>query len=131
MTDATERSWHVTMAAAQAMPIPEGQRSATCLSHGSMTVKYYAPRDIDRQTPHAQDELYVVAKGEGWFASGGERRRVGVGDVLFAPAGREHRFEDFTEDFGVWVIFYGPEGGESARPHRDRDRKSTRLNSSH
>jgi hypothetical protein len=24
-----------------------------------------------------------------------------------------HRFEDFTEDFLVWVFFYGPEGGES------------------
>jgi hypothetical protein len=23
-----------------------------------------------------------------------------------------HRFEDFTHDFGTWVIFYGPEGGE-------------------
>jgi hypothetical protein len=24
----------------------------------------------------------------------------------------EHRFEDFTEDFATWVVFYGPEGGE-------------------
>ena len=24
----------------------------------------------------------------------------------------EHRFEDFTDDFAIWVIFYGPEGGE-------------------
>jgi hypothetical protein len=23
-----------------------------------------------------------------------------------------HRFENFTDDFGTWVIFYGPEGGE-------------------
>jgi hypothetical protein len=30
-------------------------------------------------------------------------------------AGKPHRFEDFTDDFGTWVIFYGPEGGE--RPH--------------
>jgi hypothetical protein len=28
------------------------------------------------------------------------------------PAGVEHRFEEFTEDLAVWVIFYGPEGGE-------------------
>jgi hypothetical protein len=27
-------------------------------------------------------------------------------------AGTEHRFEDFTEDLAVWVVFYGPDGGE-------------------
>jgi hypothetical protein len=26
-----------------------------------------------------------------------------------------HRFEDFTDDLAVWVIFYGPEGGEARR----------------
>lgn len=34
------------------------------------------------------------------------------GDVLFAPAGIEHRFENFSDDFVTWVIFYGPVGGE-------------------
>ena len=23
-----------------------------------------------------------------------------------------HRFEEFSDDFLVWVFFYGPEGGE-------------------
>jgi hypothetical protein len=23
-----------------------------------------------------------------------------------------HRFEDFSDDFCTWVMFYGPEGGE-------------------
>jgi hypothetical protein len=27
-------------------------------------------------------------------------------------AGIEHRFEDFSEDLAVWVVFYGPTGGE-------------------
>jgi hypothetical protein len=26
----------------------------------------------------------------------------------------EHRFEEFSDDLVVWVIFYGPEGGEAA-----------------
>ena len=34
------------------------------------------------------------------------------GDLLFVAANVTHRFEDFTEDFGVWVMFYGPENGE-------------------
>jgi hypothetical protein len=28
------------------------------------------------------------------------------------PAGVVHRFEDFSDDLAVWVVFYGPEGGE-------------------
>ena len=32
---------------------------------------------------------------------------------MFVAAGGEHRFEDFTEDLAVWVVFYGPAGGEA------------------
>ena len=32
---------------------------------------------------------------------------------LFAAAGATHRFENFSDDLTVWVLFYGPEGGES------------------
>lgn len=105
----------VTEAQAIATPIPAGQRSALMMSHGSMQVKYYAPRGIDEQSPHSQDELYVVIRGTGSFLCGERRHPFGPGDVLFAPAGVHHRFEDFSDDFGVWVIFYGPEGGEKPR----------------
>jgi hypothetical protein len=27
-------------------------------------------------------------------------------------AGTAHRFEDVSDDLVVWVVFYGPEGGE-------------------
>lgn len=37
------------------------------------------------------------------------------GDFLFVPAGVEHRFEEFTDDLAVWVVFYGPDGGERPR----------------
>jgi len=36
----------------------------------------------------------------------------GAGDALFVAAHETHRFEDFTPDFGTWVMFYGPVGGE-------------------
>ena len=65
-----------------------------------------------RQKPHARDEVYVVLAGSGTFVVGGERRPFGPGEVLFAAAGVEHRFEDFTADFATWVFFYGPPGGE-------------------
>ena len=35
--------------------------------------------------------------------------------MIWVPAGAEHRFEDFSDDLAVWVVFYGPEGGETPR----------------
>jgi mannose-6-phosphate isomerase-like protein (cupin superfamily) len=80
--------------------------------HGTMELGLYAPRGRDRQDPHTRDELYVVMRGSGWFVNGPTRTRFAPGDVLFVPAGIVHRFEEFTDDFVVWVVFYGPEGGE-------------------
>lgn len=80
--------------------------------HGTLEVEFYRPEGVDRQTPHARDEVYVVVSGSGTFVSGGTRRPFEPGEVLFVPAGVEHRFEDFTPDFATWVFFYGPEGGE-------------------
>ena len=51
--------------------------------------------------------------GSGWFVCGERRDRFGPGDALFVKAREVHRFEDFTDDFATWVVFYGPEGGES------------------
>jgi hypothetical protein len=55
--------WRATVEGAAVLPIPEGQRSVEVISHGSMVVKYYAPRGRDEQTPHTRDELYFVARG--------------------------------------------------------------------
>jgi mannose-6-phosphate isomerase-like protein (cupin superfamily) len=95
------------------LPGPGGERFAKVLGHGSMEVEVYAPRGKDPQTPHTRDELYVVVSGSGEFVNGPERHPFGPGDVLFVPAGVVHRFEKFTDDLVVWVVFYGPEGGEA------------------
>ncbi len=87
-------------------------RFITLFEHGSLQVEIYAPRGHDPQQPHTRDEIYVVARGSGVFFNGETRRSFQPGDLLFAPAGSAHRFEDFTDDFAVWVMFYGPEGGE-------------------
>ena len=94
------------------LPSLGGERFARVLGHGSMELEVYAPRGADPQTPHARDELYVVVSGTGEFVNGLERHPFGPGDVLFVPAGVEHRFEGFTDDLVVWVVFYGPRGGE-------------------
>ncbi|MGD9535815.1 MAG: cupin domain-containing protein [Alphaproteobacteria bacterium] len=82
------------------------------LTHGTARIGVYAPRGSDPQQPHDQDEVYVVARGSGVFLNGTERRAFAPGDMLFVPAGVTHRFESFTDDFAVWVVFYGPQGGE-------------------
>jgi quercetin dioxygenase-like cupin family protein len=80
--------------------------------HGTLEVEFYKPEGVDRQTPHTRDEVYVVASGSGTFVCGGTRQPFETGEVLFAAAGVDHRFEEFTPDFATWVFFYGPEGGE-------------------
>jgi mannose-6-phosphate isomerase-like protein (cupin superfamily) len=34
------------------------------------------------------------------------------GDVLFVPAGKRHRFVEFSADFVTWAVFWGPTAGE-------------------
>ena len=98
--------------ALQRLPGPGGQRFATVFQHGSLLVEIYAPRGIDPQLPHTRDEIYVVVTGSGEYVCGNTRQVFGPTDILFAAAGVEHRFENFTDDLVVWVMFYGPDGGE-------------------
>jgi mannose-6-phosphate isomerase-like protein (cupin superfamily) len=97
------------------LPGESGARSVLAFEHGTLTVKLYAPRGTDPQTPHTRDEAYVVVSGSGTFVHGERRDPFGPGDFLFAPAGLAHRFENFTDDLAVWVLFYGAEGGEQPR----------------
>ena len=117
----------VTVADAKAAPNDAGRATALTLAHGSMELRWFAPKEHDPQEPHDRDELYVVVSGTGVFmravesfpfddtsllTQGEERVRFGPGDVLFVAAGTVHRFEEFSEDFATWIVFYGPEGGE-------------------
>lgn len=104
-----------------AVPLEAFQRGSTAaengaftgLRHGTMRVLLYAPRGSDPQTPHKQDEIYIIRAGHGAFVKSGERRPFEPGDVLFVAAGEDHRFDAFSDDFEAWVVFWGPEGGEA------------------
>lgn len=93
--------------------IDSGKEAIEFFSHGSLSVKLYKPDKVDKQTPHIRDEVYVIASGSGTFVYNGEKTQFEKGDFLFVPAGIEHYFKDFTNDFITWVFFYGYEGGES------------------
>ena len=59
----------------------------------------------DGQSPHTEDEIYVVAAGNAVLESGGERAEVTPGTVIYVPAGEVHRFTDISRDLSVLVIF--------------------------
>ena len=89
------------------------------IRRGTMKVGLYAPTGADTQGPHKQDELYIVIRGSGDFIKGGQRHRFAAHDVLFVEAGMTHRFEDFSDDFATWVVFWGPPGGEGRGDRAD------------
>lgn len=104
---------HVSFAEALAKgPPPAGNLAVPIFAHGSMIAELYTPVGHDPQKPHTRDEVYLVARGKGMFFDGARKYSVEPGSFLFVPAGQIHRFEDFSPDFAVWVLFYGPEGGE-------------------
>jgi mannose-6-phosphate isomerase-like protein (cupin superfamily) len=110
--DGAPRRWALAQAAERLPPADITPRSVPVYQHGSLLLKLFAPQRTDPQQPHTRDEIYLVAQGRGWFVNGDVRHAFGPGDVLFVPAGVAHRFEAFSDDLRLWVVFYGPEGGE-------------------
>jgi mannose-6-phosphate isomerase-like protein (cupin superfamily) len=58
----------------------------------------------DRQSPHEDDEVYVVLEGRGTLEVEGEPVELREGHAVFVPAGAEHRFVGY-EQLSVLVLF--------------------------
>jgi len=97
----------ISVAAARNLPWKPG-RSAEAFVDGDLEVRFTPRPSRGLQTPHERDELYFIAAGSGRYRVGDAVTAVGAGDLLFAAAHTAHGFEDFTDDFAVWIIFYGP-----------------------
>lgn len=70
----------------------------------------------DTQSPHTEDEIYVVTAGRATIETPGRTDEVQTGTVIFMPAGEEHRFTQVTEDLVLLVVFgpaYGSRSNES------------------
>ncbi|SRR6266545_1123329 len=94
----SNRSRVIHLADAQAgIPGPAGEHSVSVLQRGTLNVKLSLPVLPNQQTPHEQDEIYVIIRGRGVLFHEGEREPFESGDLMFVAAGTEHRFEDFTE----------------------------------
>ena len=68
---------------------------------------------LDDQTPHTEDEIYVVQAGRATLVTASGTVAVGPGSVVFVPAGETHRFTDITEDLALVVVFAPPYGSRA------------------
>jgi mannose-6-phosphate isomerase-like protein (cupin superfamily) len=108
-----DRAGVVRLAEARALiPGPAGEHSASVLRRGTLDVRLSLPVLPNQQTPHAQDEVYVIVSGKGVLCHDGRREPFEAGDLVFVAAGADHHFEEFGDDLAVWVVFFGPQGGE-------------------
>jgi quercetin dioxygenase-like cupin family protein len=62
---------------------------------------------IDYQSPHTEDEIYIVTAGLARLESGGDVAEVRPGSVIYVPAGEVHRFTDIAQDLAA-VVFFAP-----------------------
>ncbi|MEA2537734.1 MAG: hypothetical protein QOF11_1968 [Chloroflexota bacterium] len=81
------------------------------LSAGLYTLEAGA---ADGQSPHTEDEIYVVMTGHARIAVAEEVREVGPGSVIHVPATVPHRFQDITERLELLVVFAPAEDSPAA-----------------
>lgn len=98
----------ISVAAASGLPWKPG-RSAEVFVDGDLEVRFTPRPTKGMQAPHLRDELYFVASGTARYRADDLVTDVGPGDLLFAAAHIVHGFEEFSDDFKIWVVFYGPQ----------------------
>jgi len=101
-------STKITLIDAMTALTKAGDTSVRLLERPIFDVSVYRPEGLDLQGPHKRDELYVIASGSGEFTCDGWTKKFGSGDIFFVTAGVAHHFENFSNDFSTWVIFFGP-----------------------
>lgn len=74
----------------------------------------------DDQSPHTEDEVYVVTGGRAKISTPAATVDVVPGSVIFVPADEEHRFVDIAEDLTLLVVFGPAFGTRSETPDHAR-----------
>jgi mannose-6-phosphate isomerase-like protein (cupin superfamily) len=94
--------------------VPSG-RYAEWVRSQSLSAGVYriAAGGVDDQSPHREDEVYVVTAGAAELEVEGRRTPAGPGTVAFVPRRADHRFVDVTADLEVSVVFAPPESDGS------------------
>lgn len=96
----------------QKLPLPgndkwkDGVWDIEPFKKGNVTLVFFAPRETDYQTFHEEDEFYFIARGSGVLVIENERCDCAGGDAFFVPARKYHHFENMSDDFATWAIFF-------------------------
>lgn len=94
------------------LPLPANEKwkdgvwDVECFRQGNVSLIYFAPKITDHQTFHEEDEFYFIVSGKGELIIDNERFSCESGDAFFVPKLVQHRFENFTEDFAAWAVFF-------------------------
>ena len=111
--DATDRGGVIRLVEAEArIPGLAGERAVLVLQRGTLDIKLSIPIPPNQQTPHEQDELYVVIRGRAVLVHDDKRNRFCSGDILFAAAGVDITTRT-SNDLAWWRIFSGGRGGRN------------------
>ena len=68
-------------------------------------IYFLAAGSTDMQSPHDDDELYLVLSGKAQMRLDNAERAVGPGSLLYVGATTEHSFFEIEEDMTLLVIF--------------------------
>jgi mannose-6-phosphate isomerase-like protein (cupin superfamily) len=60
---------------------------------------------VDGQSPHTEDELYLVLAGQATLQVGHAQRPVRPGSLVFVRAGERHAFHSIQEELRLLVVF--------------------------
>ncbi len=94
------------------LPLPaneiwkEGVWDIEPFKQGNVSITFFAPKNKDYQTLHYQDEFYFIMRGSGELIIKDKSFKCEVGDAFFVPAKVKHNFENFTDDFATWAVFF-------------------------
>jgi mannose-6-phosphate isomerase-like protein (cupin superfamily) len=94
------------------LPLPadekwkDGVWFTNAFTKGDFELEFFAPRGQDYQTPHEKDEFYIIVGGTADLIKETETINCRTGDAIFVGKGVKHHFENISDDFVSWVIFF-------------------------
>jgi mannose-6-phosphate isomerase-like protein (cupin superfamily) len=94
------------------LPLPadekwkDGVWFTNVFAKGDFKLEFFAPRGSDYQTPHERDEFYIIVSGTADLIMENQTINCEIGDAVLVRAGDLHHFENISDDFATWVIFF-------------------------
>jgi mannose-6-phosphate isomerase-like protein (cupin superfamily) len=98
----------ISLAAAHELQPLEGSRAAEVFrdNDDDVWIRFAARPTSGPQVPHDRDEFYIVASGIARYRWDGGETMIGPGDMMFTAAHKPHGYDQFSEDFSVWVVLW-------------------------